>query len=106
MPADPGSNRRVIGQLAGQAAIGASVGLALLGGLFATDAVGLRTLLRGADGGELALLLMALQFGGGFATFAVVTALALGPVPAARRRWSLHRRPDAARPAWRQRGGW
>ena len=93
MPADPGSNRRVIGQLIGQAAIGAVVGLALLGGLLATDAVGLRTLLRGVDDGELALLLLALQFGSGFATFAVVTALALGPAPAPRRRWSPHRRP-------------
>ena len=60
--------------------------------------MGLLTLLRSSDLGNLALLVLALQFGAGFATFAVVTALALGPADAARERWALHlrRRSDTA----------
>lgn len=46
MHADHRSNHRATGQLAGQAAIGAVVGFAVLGGLLATNAVGLLTLLR------------------------------------------------------------
>ncbi|MFL5333617.1 MAG: hypothetical protein ACJ8H8_10665, partial [Geminicoccaceae bacterium] len=79
MAKDQGSIRQAAGQLAAHAAIGLAVGLAVLAGVLATDAMGLRTLLRSSDLGHVALLVLALQFGAGFATFAVVTALALGP---------------------------
>ena len=55
---------------------GAIVGWAVLVGLMATDTAGLRSLLTQADLGYLALAVLTLQFGAGFATFAVVTALA------------------------------
>ena len=97
MPEDQGSNR-AIGQLVGHAVMGLAVGLAVVAALLATDAMGLLTLLRSSDLGNLALLVLALQFGAGFATFAVVTALALDPADAARERWTLHlrRRSDTA----------
>ena len=55
---------------------GAIVGWAVLVGLMATDTAGLRSLLTQAELGYLALAVLTLQFGAGFATFAVVTALA------------------------------
>src|SRR3954451_6432714 len=98
MSKDQGSNRRASGQLAGHAAMGLVVGVAVLAGLLATNAMGLRSLLLGSsDLGYLALLVLALQFGAGFATFAVVTALALEPAPEPRERWARpghrHREP-------------
>ena len=61
--------------LIGHALGGAIVGWAVLLGLMATDTAGLRSLLT-QDLGYLALAVLTLQFGAGFATFAVVTALA------------------------------
>ena len=99
MSKDQGSNRRASGQLAGHAAMGLAVGVAVLAGLLATDAMGLRSLLGSSDLGYLALLVLALQFGAGFATFAVVTALALEPAPKPRERWvrPWHRHREARR---------
>jgi hypothetical protein len=100
MSKDQGSNHRSSGQLAGHAAMGLAVGVAVLAGLLATDAMGLRSLLGSSDLGYLALLVLALQFGAGFATFAVVTALALEPAPKPRERWVRpwyrHREPADA----------
>lgn len=100
MTVDHRSNHHAIGQLAGQAAIGAVVGLAVLGGLLATNAMGLLTLLRGVEGGGLALLMLAFQFGIGFATVAVVTALALDPACVSARHGSPHLQ------WWRGTGAW
>ena len=104
MPADHRSNHRATGQLAGQAAIGAVVGFAVLGGLLATNAVGLLTLLRSVEGGGLALLMLAFQFGIGFATFAVVTALAFAPACASRRHGNPHVQWWRGTGAWRRPG--
>lgn len=59
------------------AAAGASCGWGVLAGLLLTDSAGLATLLENAQEGTLALLLLFLQFGAGFATFAVAGAVAL-----------------------------
>lgn len=64
-------------RLLGHGVAGAVTGWGVLAGLVATDAGGLGTLLARADGGWLALVLLTLQFGAGFATFAMVTAVAL-----------------------------
>ena len=80
MPADRHVTPRVDPGLRGlllHGLTGVAIGWAVLGGLIATDAVGLRTLLAQVDGGWIALLVLAVQFGAGFATFAVATALAL-----------------------------
>jgi hypothetical protein len=60
-----------------QAGIGVLVSWAVLAGLLITDAADLATLIIGSDVGGVALALLTLQFGGGFATFAVATSLAL-----------------------------
>jgi hypothetical protein len=65
-----------IRELIGHALAGAVVGWGVLAGLVATNTVGLRSLLEQADLGGLALALLTFQFGLGFATFAIVTALA------------------------------
>lgn len=59
------------------AAAGASCGWGVLAGLLLTGSGGLATLLENAQEGTLALLLLFLQFGAGFATFAVAGAVAL-----------------------------
>ena len=58
--------------LIGHGLAGAIVGWGVLIGLVATDAVGLGSLLAQADLGPLALVVLTLQFGVGFATFAIV----------------------------------
>lgn len=68
---------RAAWQLVAHAVAGACCGWLVLGGLLATDAVGLRTLLANAEDGPLALILLLLQFGAGFATFALGTAFAM-----------------------------
>ena len=80
--------------LIGHGLAGAIVGWGVLIGLVATDAVGLGSLLAQADLGRLALAVLTLQFGVGFATFAIVTALAF-PLGTAWRPWSA-KRPWAA----------
>lgn len=64
-------------RLLGHGVAGAVTGWGVLAGLVATDVGGLGTLLARADEGWLALVLLTLQFGAGFATFAMVTAVAL-----------------------------
>ena len=90
---DPGMRR-----LLAQAGIGALVGWAVLGGLLVTDAAGLATLIAGSDLGGVAVVLLALQFGGGFATFAVAGALAMpaGGDPRGRPVTAPRVRPDDA----------
>lgn len=63
--------------LIGHGLAGAIVGWGVLIGLVTTDTVGLGSLLAHADFSCIALAVLALQFGVGFATFAIVTALAL-----------------------------
>ena len=70
--------------LIGHGLAGAIVGWGVLIGWIATDAVGLGSLLAQADLGPLALAVLTLQFGVGFATFAIVTALAF-PLGTAKR---------------------
>ena len=63
--------------LLGHAAVGAAVGWGVLAALLETDACGLGSLLAKAEDGSVALILLSLQFGAGFATFAVITSMAL-----------------------------
>lgn len=81
-------------RLLAHAGLGAVLGWAILAGLLVTDAAGLATLIAGSDLGSMAVALLALQFGGGFATFAAATALALPPADAvggARQPWPERR---------------
>lgn len=63
--------------LLGHAAIGAAVGWGVLAALIETDAGGLGSLLAEAEDGPVVLVLLSLQFGAGFATFAAVTSMAM-----------------------------
>lgn len=93
LPSDPGIRRLLV-----QAVLGALVGWAVLGGLLVTDAAGLATLIAGSDVGVVALILLGLQFGGGFASFVVAGALALpsGGAPRGRAVAPARIRPDDA----------
>jgi hypothetical protein len=91
--ADPG-----LRSLLGQALAGAVIGWAVLAGLVATDAVGIGTLLAQSDLGWLALLVLTLQFGAGFATFAVATSVALRATGTPQGRRRAEAAPFIARP--------
>jgi hypothetical protein len=62
--------------LLGHTAIGAAVGLGVLAALLETNTCDLGSLLAEATDGPIALFLLSLQFGAGFATFAAVTSMA------------------------------
>ena len=68
---------RGLAHLLGHTAIGAAVGWGVLAALLETDAGGLGSLLAEAEDGPIVLVLLSLQFGAGFATFAAVTSMAV-----------------------------
>jgi hypothetical protein len=88
---DPGLRRLLV-----QAGLGALLGWAVLAGLLLTDAAGLATIVLGSDLSAVALTMLALQFGAGFATFAVATAMAMSQASRPQGRIAGHLRPAAA----------
>ena len=68
---------RGLAHLLGHTALGAAVGWGVLAALVETDTCGFGSLLANAEDGAVALILLALQFGLGFATFAAVTSMAV-----------------------------
>ena len=79
--------------LAGQAILGVVVGWSILAALIALDVAGLGTLLRGSEMGRTVLLLLALQFGAGFAVFVTATSLSFMPDPELQERIPTDLRP-------------
>lgn len=63
--------------LLSHAAVGAAVGWGVLAALLETDVCGLGSLLAEAADGAVALVVLSLQLGAGFATFVVITSMAV-----------------------------
>jgi len=74
-----GSRRpsRLLRLLVGNAILGAFLGWGLLAAILLTDAAGLRTLIANDLQATQVVVMLALQFGAGFATLAMATAVML-----------------------------